>query len=116
MKASGEMGDGEALVRLEADGPLADGPTVDAQGCLWIAAGARAASSPSRRGARSSTVSICPSRTPRAARLAATRSTGREFDGYGATAWTLGAFTESHQELLATVRDIVLPDPDKRSA
>jgi hypothetical protein len=48
--------------------------------------------------------------------LAATRSTGREFDGYGATAWTLGAFTESHQELLATVRDIVLPDPDKRSA
>lgn len=37
-----------------------------------------------------------------------------EFDTYGATAHTLRAFIASYQELLATVRDIVLPDPDKR--
>jgi transaldolase len=39
-----------------------------------------------------------------------------EFDGYGATARTLRAFIGSYNELLSTVRDIVLPDPDKRLA
>jgi transaldolase len=39
-----------------------------------------------------------------------------EFDEYGATARTLRAFIGSYQELLATVRDIVLPDPDERRA
>jgi transaldolase len=39
-----------------------------------------------------------------------------EFDTYGATARTLRAFTGSYYELLATVRDIVLPDPDRREA
>lgn len=37
-----------------------------------------------------------------------------EFDGYGATARTLRAFIASYHDLLATVRDIVLPDPDQR--
>jgi transaldolase len=37
-----------------------------------------------------------------------------EFDEYGATARTMRAFIGSYQELLTTVRDIVLPDPDKR--
>jgi len=39
-----------------------------------------------------------------------------EFDDYGATARTMRAFMDSYQELLTTVRDIVLPDPDKRRA
>jgi transaldolase len=37
-----------------------------------------------------------------------------EFDGYGATARTLRAFIASYHDLLSTVRDIVLPDPDQR--
>jgi transaldolase len=39
-----------------------------------------------------------------------------DFDGFGATARTLRAFIASYKELLTTVRDIVLPDPDKRPA
>ncbi len=39
-----------------------------------------------------------------------------EFDGYGATARTLRAFIGSYHDLLGTVRDIMLPDPDKRAA
>ncbi len=39
-----------------------------------------------------------------------------EFDGYGATARTLRAFIASYHDLLGTVRDIVLPDPDQRPA
>ena len=38
-----------------------------------------------------------------------------EFDGYGATVRTLRAFTASYHDLLATVRDITLPDPDQRT-
>jgi transaldolase len=37
-----------------------------------------------------------------------------EFDGYGATARTLRQFIASYHDLLATVRDIVLPNPDVR--
>jgi transaldolase len=37
-----------------------------------------------------------------------------EFDAYGATARTLRAFIVSYHDLQATVRDIVLPDPDQR--
>jgi transaldolase len=39
-----------------------------------------------------------------------------EFDGYGATSRTLRAFIASYHDLLGTVRDIMLPDPDKRPA
>jgi transaldolase len=39
-----------------------------------------------------------------------------EFDGYGATARTLRAFIASYHDLLGAVRDITLPDPDKRPA
>ena len=39
-----------------------------------------------------------------------------EFDAYGATARTLRAFIASYHDLLGTVRDIVLPDPDRRTA
>ncbi|HPV05096.1 MAG TPA: transaldolase family protein [Myxococcota bacterium] len=35
-----------------------------------------------------------------------------EFDAYGATARTLRAFLGSYQELLAVVRDFMIPDPD----
>lgn len=35
-----------------------------------------------------------------------------EFDTYGATARTLRAFLVSYQELLAVVRDFMIPDPD----
>jgi transaldolase len=38
--------------------------------------------------------------------------TPHEFDQFGATARTLRAFTASYYELLSTVRDIVMPDPD----
>jgi hypothetical protein len=38
-----------------------------------------------------------------------------EFDAYGATARTLRAFIGSYHDLLATVRDIVLPNPDLRA-
>ncbi len=37
-----------------------------------------------------------------------------EFDGYGATVRTLRGFIGSYHELVGAVRDIVLPDPDKR--
>jgi transaldolase len=39
-----------------------------------------------------------------------------EFDAYGATARTLRAFIASYHDLLGTVRDIVLPNPDQRAA
>jgi len=35
-----------------------------------------------------------------------------EFDAYGATVRTLRAFIGSYQELVATIRDVMLPDPD----
>jgi transaldolase len=38
-----------------------------------------------------------------------------EFDGFGATRRTLRTFIASYRELLAVVRDFMLPDPDKRS-
>src|ERR1039457_96365 len=37
-----------------------------------------------------------------------------EFDGYGSTARTLRTFIGSYAELLALVRDFMLPDPDKK--
>ncbi len=37
-----------------------------------------------------------------------------EFDGYGATVRTLRTFIASYAELLALVRDFMLPDPDKK--
>jgi transaldolase len=36
-----------------------------------------------------------------------------EFDSYGATARTLRTFISSYYELLAFVREFMLPDPDK---
>jgi transaldolase len=39
-----------------------------------------------------------------------------DFDAFGSTARTLRAFIASYADLLTTVRDIVLPDPDKRPA
>jgi transaldolase len=39
-----------------------------------------------------------------------------EFDGFGATARTLRAFIASYHDLLATVRDVMLPNPDVRAA
>jgi transaldolase len=38
---------------------------------------------------------------------------GEEFDSYGATVRTLRAFIGSYYELLAFVRDFMLPDPDR---
>jgi transaldolase len=38
--------------------------------------------------------------------------TADEFDGFGATARTLRAFLESYHQLLALVRDVLLPNPD----
>jgi transaldolase len=35
-----------------------------------------------------------------------------EFDGYGATVRTLRGFIASYQDLVATVRDVMLPNPD----
>jgi transaldolase len=35
-----------------------------------------------------------------------------EFDAYGATVRTLRTFTQSYQDLVATVRDVILPSPD----
>jgi transaldolase len=40
--------------------------------------------------------------------------TVEEFDGYGSTARTLRTFIGSYAELLALVRDFMLPDPDKK--
>lgn len=37
-----------------------------------------------------------------------------EFEGYGASARTLRAFTQSRHDLQAAIRDLVLPDPDIR--
>lgn len=37
-----------------------------------------------------------------------------EFDGFGATVRTLRAFIKSYHDLLGTIRDEVLPDPDTR--
>jgi transaldolase len=37
-----------------------------------------------------------------------------EFDGYGATVRTLRTFVGSYHELLGAVREVMLPDPDKR--
>jgi transaldolase len=39
-----------------------------------------------------------------------------EFDGYGATVRTLRGFIKSYHDLVAAIRDIVLPDPDVRRA
>jgi transaldolase len=39
-----------------------------------------------------------------------------EFDTYGATVRTLRSFIGSYHELLGAVRDVMLPDPDKRPA
>ena len=38
----------------------------------------------------------------------------RDFDSYGATVRTLRAFIGSYYELLSFVRDLMLPDPDKK--
>jgi transaldolase len=38
--------------------------------------------------------------------------TVEEFDGYGATVRTLRGFIASYQDLVATVRDAMLPSPD----
>lgn len=40
--------------------------------------------------------------------------TVQEFDDYGATVRTLRSFIASYHDLLATIRDIMLPDPDQR--
>jgi transaldolase len=37
-----------------------------------------------------------------------------EFDGYGAAARTLRGFIGSYHDLIGAIRDIVLPDPDRR--
>jgi transaldolase len=37
-----------------------------------------------------------------------------EFDGYGATVRTLRGFIASYQDLVAVIRDFMLPNPDKR--
>jgi transaldolase len=38
--------------------------------------------------------------------------TVEEFDGYGATVRTLRGFIASYHQLVATIRDFMLPDPD----
>ena len=40
--------------------------------------------------------------------------TVEEFDRYGATVRTLRTFISSYYEILATVREVMLPDPDKK--
>ena len=40
--------------------------------------------------------------------------TPQEFDGYGATVRTLRGFIGSYQDLVAVIRDFMLPDPDRR--
>jgi transaldolase len=37
-----------------------------------------------------------------------------EFEEFGASARTLRAFIKSYHDLMGAVRDLVLPDPDKR--
>ena len=39
-----------------------------------------------------------------------------EFEGYGATARTLRSFIAGYHDLIGTVRDIVLPNPDAKPA
>ena len=39
-----------------------------------------------------------------------------EFDGFGATARTLRVFSDHYHELLAIVRDSMIPNPDKKTA
>jgi transaldolase len=39
--------------------------------------------------------------------------TADEFDAYGATVRTLRGFAASYQDLVATMRDYMLPDPDR---
>jgi transaldolase len=36
-----------------------------------------------------------------------------EFDTFGATARTLRGFIASYQDLVATIRDLMLPNPDR---
>jgi transaldolase len=36
-----------------------------------------------------------------------------EFDGYGATVRTLRGFIASYHDLVATIRDVMLPSPDR---
>ncbi len=38
--------------------------------------------------------------------------TPEEFDTFGATVRTLRSFIASYQELVATIRDFMLPNPD----
>jgi transaldolase len=40
--------------------------------------------------------------------------TPADFDGYGATVRTLRGFIGSYQDLVAVIRDFMLPDPDRR--
>ena len=44
------------------------------------------------------------------------RMTPEEFDGYGATVRTLRAFTEAVHDVMAIVRDFMLPNPDVKPA
>jgi transaldolase len=39
-----------------------------------------------------------------------------EFESYGASARTLRTFVKSYHDLQASIRDLVLPDPDVRPA
>jgi len=39
-----------------------------------------------------------------------------EFDGYGATVRTLRAFIGSYHDLIAVIRDLMLPNPDLKPA
>jgi transaldolase len=39
-----------------------------------------------------------------------------EFDGYGPTVRTLRGFIKSYHDLIGAIRDIVLPNPDVRTA
>ncbi|MFP4375936.1 MAG: hypothetical protein ACLFP4_02730 [Spirochaetales bacterium] len=36
-----------------------------------------------------------------------------EFAGYGASARTLRSFVSGYSDLLATIRDFMIPDPDR---
>jgi transaldolase len=42
--------------------------------------------------------------------------TAAEFDRYGATVRTLRGFIKAYHDLQAAIRDIVLPNPDVRTA
>ena len=47
-----------------------------------------------------------------AARTTPTAMRPEEFDSYGATVRTLRGFIASYQDLVATIRDLMLPNPD----